>query len=737
MIKGKKEYRLLNVIRVIACLAVLLYHFNILKGGYLAVCTFFVLTGYLSCRSAFKKKKFSLKDYYINRFIKIYLPVIMISFMTISVVSFFPNINWLNLKPETTSVLFGYNNFWQINANLDYFARHVNSPFMHLWYIAILLQFDLIFPFIYLLLRKSEKKFNKKIVLILLVILNLVGFIYFYHVSITKSMVFTYYNTFARLFSILLGMLIGFIHAYYKPLIFKVFKEKKMNKIIYLTYLIILCLLFILVSSSTKYFAFMMIITTLISGRLIEYSVLDNNSLSSFDRVIKFFSSISYEIYLFQYPVIFLFQYTSLSTGKTFLMSIIIIIISWLFKFALTSKDSKTKIVKYLMLMIIISLSTYGFCKYITSKDNSIELKKLEEQLSQNQELIQKSQEKYNSLVKQEALDWEETLKDLESGKNKLGEVVEKLPIVGIGDSVMLGASPSLYKQFPNSYIDAKVSRSVWAAKAILKDLDSKGKLSDVILIALGTNGDCSNSCKEELIKACGNRKIFWINTINNEKINTKLKKLTQEYNNLHLIDWYATAKGHKEYFAVDGIHLTSTGRAVYTKLVYDSIYSEYLTEYETKKTEMINKHNSSQKEKISFLGNSILLNVFDNIQNDFSNATFTIDKSFTYTILKEKIQELISNNKLNHRVVLAFDGSTNLSISEYKEIIKLCNDKDIYILSTDKNLQTLEKDNVKIINFYDELKKHDEYLMSDGVHLNDKGNQALAKILKDKLLNK
>ena len=58
MIKGKKEYRLLNVIRVIACLAVLLYHFNILKGGYLAVCTFFVLTGYLSCRSAFKKKNF-------------------------------------------------------------------------------------------------------------------------------------------------------------------------------------------------------------------------------------------------------------------------------------------------------------------------------------------------------------------------------------------------------------------------------------------------------------------------------------------------------------------------------------------------------------------------------------------------------------------------------------------------------------------------------------------------------
>lgn len=45
----KKYFKDLNIIRLIACIAVLLYHLNILKGGYLAVCTFFVLTGYLSC----------------------------------------------------------------------------------------------------------------------------------------------------------------------------------------------------------------------------------------------------------------------------------------------------------------------------------------------------------------------------------------------------------------------------------------------------------------------------------------------------------------------------------------------------------------------------------------------------------------------------------------------------------------------------------------------------------------
>lgn len=156
---SKKHYISIDLIRVLACVAILLYHLNILKGGYLAVCTFFCLSGYLSCISAFRKENFSLISYYSNRLLKLYIPLIVVVFITISIVSLFPNIVWFNLKPETTSVLLGYNNFWQLSANLDYFARHINSPFMHLWYISILLQFDLIFPFIYIILKKWEIKF--------------------------------------------------------------------------------------------------------------------------------------------------------------------------------------------------------------------------------------------------------------------------------------------------------------------------------------------------------------------------------------------------------------------------------------------------------------------------------------------------------------------------------------------------------------------------------------------------
>ena len=62
----KKDFNLnIALIRAIFCIAVLLYHLNLLKGGYLAVCSFFVLTGYFTCRSLNNSK--SLGKYYFNR----------------------------------------------------------------------------------------------------------------------------------------------------------------------------------------------------------------------------------------------------------------------------------------------------------------------------------------------------------------------------------------------------------------------------------------------------------------------------------------------------------------------------------------------------------------------------------------------------------------------------------------------------------------------------------------------
>lgn len=208
--KEKKKYnKNLDIIRNVSCIMVLLYHLNIIKGGFLAVCTFFALSGYLTNISALKQESFSIKKYYEKRIKKLYLPLLIVSCITVIIAKILPNIMWLNIKTETISVLLGYNNFWQLNANADYFTRNANSPFTHLWYISILIQFDLIFPLVFVFFKKIKEKGKRNFSTIVMVLLSIATTVLFYYMSVTQEMMVVYYNTFARSFSICLRNIIS------------------------------------------------------------------------------------------------------------------------------------------------------------------------------------------------------------------------------------------------------------------------------------------------------------------------------------------------------------------------------------------------------------------------------------------------------------------------------------------------------------------------------------------------
>ena len=264
------HYQKLDTLRVLSCIAVFLYHLNLLKGGFLAVCIFFTLSGYLSCLSQLNKEKFSIKDYYISRIKKIYIPLFIVVMLTIATLTLFPNINWLNLKPETTSVLLGYNNFWQLNANLDYFAKHISSPFMHMWYIAILLQFELIFPIAFLILKNMGEKLNKYIPSFILLIISIISYYYFYQNIISNNIMIAYYHTIPRMFSCLLGVSLAFLSYYHKPILSEKFKKLKLNNFIFYFYILILIISFFTVTSTSKYLSIYMLLSTLITLRLIK-----------------------------------------------------------------------------------------------------------------------------------------------------------------------------------------------------------------------------------------------------------------------------------------------------------------------------------------------------------------------------------------------------------------------------------------------------------------------------------
>lgn len=742
MSSNNKHFKYIDILRIFSCIMIFLYHLNMLKGGFLAVSIFFVISGYLSTIKLFKKEKISFKEFYLNKLFRLYLPMLIVVFVSIGVIKLFLDVNWFNLKPEVTSIMLGYNNFWQIITNMDYFRSGLESPFIHLWYMAILIQFDLVFPFIFLLLKKIGDKINRIIPVTITLVISLLGGAYFYYSGINNDILFTYYNTFTRMFALFSGVTLGFIHHYYGNLVPSKIKDSNLKKYIFYAYLVILLLLCIFISPGSKYIYLSMIITTLLGVRITEYATLMINNWANttkLDNVINYISSISYEIYLIEYVIIYLFEHIDWNRYlELFLIIIITILLSILLHFMTTNKDKKKHNMKCLLSFMCLWILLYGIYEFIIAKDYTNDINDLKRQLEENEILIKDSKDNYALKLKEDKETWEKELASIEEDESKLEEIVTNLPVVGIGDSVLLGAVNNLYNRFPNGYFDGKVSRTAWGINDILLTLKNNNVLGNPIIFNLGTNGDCSLECKEEILRTCEDRDIFWINTVNLTDVNVRLNNLASSHSNLHIIDWYSISRGHNEYFTYDGIHLTNEGRKVYTDTIYNAIYNIYKEKYIEKKNNMINKHDEEIKSKISFYGNDLLLNAFNNIKTNFTNANYITNKNFNYNSLKKEIKKEIKDNTLNHNVVFLFDNSVNISKKEYNNLIKLCDGHNIYIISTDKKLSNIKFDyeNVRYINVYSEIKDLN-YLTPDNIHLNKEGNEYLGNLLNSVINNK
>lgn len=359
----------------------------------------------------------------------------------------------------------------------------------------------------------------------------------------------------------------------------------------------------------------------------------------------------------------------------------------------------------------------------------------LEEHLAENEKVMLKRQEEYERNLQQEKDNWNKILEELNANEENLKDVVSKLSVVGIGDSVMLGAINNLYDKFPNGYFDAKISRTAWVANDILKDLKSRNMLGEIIIFNLGANGDCPKSCKDAILNTIGNREIFWINVTNDNEVhvNNTLTKYAENHKNIHIIDWESISKGHSEYFVADGIHLTPEGRTVYTNAIFNEIYNYYLAKYQKEKEEILLKHEQEEKEKISFYGNSLLLNAYPSLETNYPTAKFTINQEFNYQTLLNQIKTDIEANTINYKVVLAFDKTIELSETEITEILKLLENHEIYLcITNEKDLQDLENYNIKIIKI--DFNNHPDYLMPDNIHLTPSGNEYLLSELKESL---
>ena len=154
----------------IAILAVVFYHlFDLLKsahftestlfdGGFLGVDIFFVISGFLITSSVFYKlsnNDFSLLAFYKRRFLRIVPPLLFVCIFTLIVGYFllFPMV-YRELNIEVANALLFIGNFRFANSG-GYFALDSSDKLLlHTWYLAVTIQFYILFPLIVLLLKK-------------------------------------------------------------------------------------------------------------------------------------------------------------------------------------------------------------------------------------------------------------------------------------------------------------------------------------------------------------------------------------------------------------------------------------------------------------------------------------------------------------------------------------------------------------------------------------------------------
>ena len=725
----KKYYVNLDILRIILCISILLYHLNIIYGGYLAVCSFFVLSGYLAVRSAFSYDKFNILKYYYNRLKKIYLPLLITVFITILITSFIKEINWINIKPETKSVLLGYNNFWQLDSNLDYFAHNVLSPFTHLWYMAILIQFEIVFPFIFIIFKYIGKHVHKILPYLLSIILAIISYYYFFDLT-SINVMNAYYHTLSRIYALFIGVSLGFIHYYYKPLIAPYLKNKKACNTIFYLYIIFIIILFLSIKVSSTIYPYFMLIICLITCRLIDYGISVQGDKK---YLISALANSSYEVYLVQYPLIFIFTfYTFNQNIKNIIIIILTFILALIIHFALNLRKKALRPLRYLLFIIIIILTINGAIIYNKTNDHTKELKRLETTLAQNEKIMSEKQKEYEYNKQKEDEYWQSILANLDTEEENIKQMVKELSIVGVGDSVMLGAINELYEMFPNGYFDAKVSRTDYEANGILINLNNNNMLGNPVVFNLGTNGQCGSRCREEILATCGDRRIYWVNVTNDYEVhvNDDLKAFADSHDNVTLIDWNSVSTGHSEYFMADGIHLTPEGRNVYTNTIYETIYQDYIKEFNTKKEELLKQKENALKEEITFYGNSLLINSYKELVKNYDKANYIINESFDYTLLNNEIDKAISNNNLTYNIVFVFDKKFKITDKQLDELLNKLDNYNVYIIMLNKNID-INKNNIHIIDFKKEIKNHSDYLMIDQIHLTNKGNTALVNTIK------
>src|SRR2546421_11004319 len=137
--------------------------------------------------------------------------------------------------------------------------------------------------------------------------------------------------------------------------------------------------------------------------------------------------------------------------------------------------------------------------------------------------------------------------------------------LTAIRDSIMVDAAPNLRARFPGLTVDAVAGRQVAVGLQAMQTLAASGRLGDIVVIALGTNGAFSSGQLDRIVAlAVGRRLIMLTNfcpycswvAANNQLIRSGCRQVRD----CTVAEWEDVAAANPDWFYADGVHMPIGG---------------------------------------------------------------------------------------------------------------------------------------------------------------------------------
>jgi peptidoglycan/LPS O-acetylase OafA/YrhL len=144
--------------------------------------------------------------------------------------------------------------------------------------------------------------------------------------------------------------------------------------------------------------------------------------------------------------------------------------------------------------------------------------------------------------------------------------------VLALGDSVMVDARTGLARRVgPGLTLNAAVGRQPGEIISLLHNYAAAGKLPDDVVIQMGNNGPVYGDDLVKLHDALeGVPRVYLLNVDVPRswqgEVNSILHEAAQNWGQAQLLDWHAIAS--KKVITTDGVHLTTEGITLYSRLI-------------------------------------------------------------------------------------------------------------------------------------------------------------------------